>query len=155
MSGTARYFWKHFVKQARYLLESLRLTNTKAFTPVAHVIDRVDALYQRHTEEGEENPEYAQFLAEAYILELFFDKEDNEITVVEAVRLLPAHIYRLPRTRTLTKKLVVEVAIQNQKHPRTTVIVKKSKSEARMGEGPSDPLPVGLQTPKGTPKGTP
>ncbi|CAM6085509.1 unnamed protein product [Calypogeia fissa] len=92
MSGTARYFWKHFVEQARYLLELLSLTNTKAFTLVAHVIDRVDALYQRYTEEREENPEYEQFLAEAYILELFLDKEDNEIPVVEAVRLLPAHI---------------------------------------------------------------
>ncbi|CAM6087250.1 unnamed protein product [Calypogeia fissa] len=155
MYGMARYFLKHFMEQARYLLESLSLVNIKAFTPTTHVIDKVDALYQRHTEEGEENPEYAQFLVEAYISELFCDKEDNEITVVEAVRLLPAHIYRLPGMGTLTKKLVVEVAIQNQEHPRTSLLVKKSKSEARMGEEPSDPLPVGPPTPKGTPKGTP
>ncbi|CAM6104205.1 unnamed protein product [Calypogeia fissa] len=65
----------------------------------------------------------------------------------------------------MTKKLVADVAARNRDYPRNVEVEKRSESTERAGEGPSNPLQVGLlapprgplrgtstRTPKGTPK---
>ncbi|CAM6094063.1 unnamed protein product [Calypogeia fissa] len=60
----------------------------------------------------------------------------------------------------MIRKLVIDVAVQNRDHSRNVEAKKRSESTEKAGEGPSNPLPVGLpapsqETPRGTPKETP
>ncbi|CAM6084966.1 unnamed protein product [Calypogeia fissa] len=147
MNWTMPYFWMHFVAQTRLILESISLANIEEFSLGAGLIDKVEGLYQHNTKKGERDLEYKQFLAESYIADLFFENKEKNVTILEGIRLVPSHIYKLPEIGTLTRALVTEVVIQDREHPRNPKAAKKSISTERMGEGPSDPLLVGLPAP--------
>ncbi|CAM6098035.1 unnamed protein product [Calypogeia fissa] len=116
VNGMTRYFWMHFVTQARQILESVNLVNTEEFSIGATIIDRIEALHIHHIERGERDKKYEQFLATTYIADLFYDKKEKDFNIVEAVRLLPTHIYRLPGSRAMTKKQIADVVVQNREH---------------------------------------
>ncbi|CAM6081585.1 unnamed protein product [Calypogeia fissa] len=117
MSGTARYFWIHFVQQGRLINDAISLTEKKKFSSQASVLDRVEALYMHLTERGERDNKYKEFLDQAWIADLFYG-EDKDLNIVDAIRLIPSHIYRLSGTHTMTKELVRDVGVKGHDIPK-------------------------------------
>ncbi|CAM6094634.1 unnamed protein product [Calypogeia fissa] len=146
--GTARFSWLSFVAQGRQLLESVSLVDLDAFTEGVNILIRVEQLYFHLTERGEKDKKYTKELTEGKIANLFYSEEEVQHTIKEAIRLLSSHIYKLPDTGKLTKKLIWEVGVSNQPHPAMEALVVANASEGT-GEGPSNPGSVGLPI-KGT-----
>ncbi|CAM6121739.1 unnamed protein product [Calypogeia fissa] len=90
MSGTVWYFWLHFVAQARHLLDALSQVDIPAFSKGAGIIDRVEQLYNHHTDKGERDPEYQPGLEQAYIADLFYSSKDKSLSVEETAQYLQA-----------------------------------------------------------------
>ncbi|CAM6094466.1 unnamed protein product [Calypogeia fissa] len=142
--GTARYFWLNFVAQGRHLLESVSTVDLDAFTKGVNILLRVEQLYFHLTERGEKDPKYNKGLTEGKIANLYYSKEEVQLTVKEAIRLLPTHIYSLPGSKKLTKKLIWEVGVCNRPH--FVMELPPIGLQEAAGEGPSQPCSVGLPT---------
>ncbi|CAM6094544.1 unnamed protein product [Calypogeia fissa] len=142
--GTARYFWLNFVAQGCHLLESVSTVDLDAFTEGVNILLRVEQLYFHLTERGEKDPKYNKGLTEGKIANLYYSKEEVQLTVKEAIRLLPTHIYSLPGSKKLTKKLIREVGVCNRPH--FVMELPPIGLQEAAGEGPSQPCSVGLPT---------
>ncbi|CAM6094528.1 unnamed protein product [Calypogeia fissa] len=142
--GTARYFWLNFVAQGHHLLESVSTVDLDAFTEGVNILLRVEQLYFHLTERGEKDPKYNKGLTEGKIVNLYYSKEEVQLTVKEAIRLLPTHIYSLPGSKKLTKKLIWEVGVCNRPH--FVMELPPIGLQEATGEGPSQPCSVGLPT---------
>ncbi|CAM6094558.1 unnamed protein product [Calypogeia fissa] len=142
--GTARYFWLNFVAQGRHLLESVSTVDLDAFTEGVNILLRVEQLYFHLTERGEKDPKYNKGLTEGKIANLYYSKEEVQLTVKEAIRLLLTHIYSLPGSKKLTKKLIWEVGVCNRPH--FVMELPPIELQEAAGEGPSQPCSVGLPT---------
>ncbi|CAM6125048.1 unnamed protein product [Calypogeia fissa] len=102
-----------------------------------------------------------------------FDGKDKEFNIVEVIRLIPSHIYKLPGIGAMTKMLVRDVGIKGFNIPKTPKEVPRDESEENKREGTSNPHQMGLpslavaaaqvvaqdlvaqEVVRGTPKGTP
>ncbi|CAM6091259.1 unnamed protein product [Calypogeia fissa] len=142
--GTTRYFWLNFVAQGRHLLESVSTVDLDAFTEGVNILLRVEQLYFHLTERGEKDPKYNKGLTDGKIANLYYSKEEVQLTVKEAIRLLPTHIYSLPGSKKLTKKLIWEVGVCNRLH--FVMELPPIGLQEAAGEGPSQPCLVGLPT---------
>ncbi|CAM6086196.1 unnamed protein product [Calypogeia fissa] len=143
MNGTARPFWKRFVKQVRHLLDIISQTNTDLFNDGADIIVRVEGLYTHLTASGEADDKYKEFLKPAYIVDLFY-ADEKLLDFREVIRLLPSHIYQLPGRGRMTKILVRDVGVHNHAPPKNPEAEPMEVIATEAGEGTSTPHLVGL-----------
>ncbi|CAM6102403.1 unnamed protein product [Calypogeia fissa] len=143
MSGTARYFWRHFVQQGHLINDAISLTETKKFSVQAGVLDRVETLFLHLPERGERDLKYQEFLDQAWIANLFYE-ENKELDIVDAIRLIPSHIYRLSGNHTMTKELVRDVGVKGRNIPKGLEAPPIDEVAEMKGVGTSNPHPVGL-----------
>ncbi|CAM6104268.1 unnamed protein product [Calypogeia fissa] len=174
MNGTTRYFWMHFVQQGRLINESIADTNTPLFSKQVEVLYRVETLYFHLTERGDWDRKYKDSLDQGWIPDLFYGGKEGvrELTIVEAIKHIPTHIYKLPGTFKLTMELVRDVGVKNYSWPKDLEVPKQDDSAERRGVGTTNPHSVGLpslavaaaqvaaqdlgaMTKKEAPKGTP
>ncbi|CAM6086279.1 unnamed protein product [Calypogeia fissa] len=174
MNGTIRYFWMLFVQQGRLINESISNTNTPLFSKQAEVLCRVESLYLHLTERGDWDREYKDSLDQGWIADLFYGGKDGvkELSIVEAIKHIPTHIYKLPGTFKLMMELMRDVGVKNYPWPKNLEVSEQDESAERRGVGTANPHPVGLPslaaattqvaaqdlaviTKKGAPKGNP
>ncbi|CAM6086506.1 unnamed protein product [Calypogeia fissa] len=143
MSGTTRYFWRHFVQQGRLINDAISLTEIKKFSAQASILDRVETLFLHLTKRGERDIKYQKFLDQAWIADLFYG-EDKELDIVDAIRLIPSHIYRLSSNHTMTKEVVRDMGVKGRNIPKGLDAPPIDEAAEMKGMGTSNPHPVGL-----------
>ncbi|CAM6086269.1 unnamed protein product [Calypogeia fissa] len=125
-------------------------------------------------ERGDWDREYKDSLDQGWIADLFYGGKDDvkELSIIEAIKHIPTHIYKLPDTFKLTMELVRDVGVKNHLWPKNLAVPEQDESAERRGVGTANPHPVGLLslaaiaaqvaaqdlaalTKKETPRGTP
>ncbi|CAM6086638.1 unnamed protein product [Calypogeia fissa] len=72
MLGVARFFWRHYVVQARQFIETIRESDRERYQSKTEIINRVEALYLHYSQKGELDERYLEIVRPEYVADLFF-----------------------------------------------------------------------------------
>ncbi|CAM6086396.1 unnamed protein product [Calypogeia fissa] len=151
MLGVARFFWRRYVAQARQLIETIRESDRKSYQRETGIINRVEALYLHYSQKGNLDEKYLEIVRPEYIADLFFPG-GRPLHLDEALEVLAADFYRLPRCGYLSKYVLREVAVKGMDHIPVVEkerVVREGRAVHDVAEG-SNP-PAGSDSPP-TPK---
>ncbi|CAM6083565.1 unnamed protein product [Calypogeia fissa] len=154
MLGVARFFWRRYVKQARQLLDSIRESDTKRYYREFEIVNRLEALFLFYSLKGDLEDRWLDVLRPEYVAGLFFDKEGNLLSVVEALEVLTTDFYDLSGCGYLSKFVIREVVVRGMDHI-PVIEQEKAVQEGRVirdEAGTSNPPPGSAQDKPNSPR---